>query len=137
MASFADKFNDPRWAEKRAAVLQCAGYSCEDCGADQQLEVHICYWVKGRQPWELPDDAYKCYCTVHREMRQRVEYEIRVQLAAFSIDDLDSWQLAVKELAVIPSGPRGPSVERMYVTAKRVRDDYDRTQIETSNEGVD
>ncbi|MEK6323798.1 MAG: hypothetical protein AABN33_19315 [Acidobacteriota bacterium] len=137
MANFADKFNDPRWAEKRASVLARADYKCDACDEERYLDAHICYWEKDREPWDYPDEAYRCYCAAHMRERRLVERDIRVLLAAFSIDELDSLHLAVKALAGIPSVNRGPRVERLYVAAKKVRDDYDSTQNETTNEDVD
>jgi hypothetical protein len=138
MNIFRDKFDSPRWVEKRNIVLERADYVCEGCGANSDLQVHICYWIKDLEPWDLPDDAYKCYCIDCRSERKTLESDIRVLFAAFSLCELEAWHRAINELAGIRSASRGPSVERMYVAAKNVRNDREaqewRSGMEESDE---
>jgi len=126
MADFADKFEDPRWKRKRDDLLSRRNYECEDCGElHRDAQVHICYYTKGRKLWEYPDRAYKCYCPRHRIMRQRVEDDLKEILADFSIDELDSLHLALKEFAAIRNGRRERVMEQLYADAKAERSKHD------------
>lgn len=137
MANFADKFKDPRWAEKRDTVLARADHKCEDCDEDRHLDVHICYWEKDREPWNYPDDAYRCYCSTQMRERRLVERDIRVLLATFSIDELEPLHLALEQLAGIPGTSRRPWVGRIYPAAKEIREEYYVKQMKITNEDID
>lgn len=137
MPSFADKFKDPRWADKRYAILARAGHHCEDCDEDRNLYVHICYWEKDREPWDYPDNAYRCYCSFHLQERRLAERDIHVQVATFTNDELEPLRLALDQLAGIPEGNRRPWVGRIYPAAKEIREEYESNQLKLANEDID
>lgn len=122
---FQRKFSDPRWKAKEREVLERAGFECEYCQVDEGLEVHICFFEPGRDPWEYSDDLYKCYCSEHRSMRRGVEADIRRIMASFGPDELDSLHLALQQLACVPESDRSLAVERFYIKAKKVRYETD------------
>lgn len=61
--SYADLLKDPRWQKKRLLVLEAAGWECSSCGAnDKTLHVHHLRYVRGRMPWEYPNDELEVLC---------------------------------------------------------------------------
>ena len=129
MAGFSDKFNDQRWRRKRDEILRRADYTCEYCGdSGPDVQVHICYHLKEKELWELPDIAYKCYCPSDRQLRQNAEIDLRIKLADFTINELDSIIEAMKLLAEIPTEHRSACTERLYLAAKHQRYSYDATR---------
>jgi 5-methylcytosine-specific restriction endonuclease McrA len=75
---------DPRWQKKRLAILNSANWHCQDAGCDSPdeipLEVHHCYYLYGKKPWDYPDDAFLALCEpCHRE-RQKLENELKLNL---------------------------------------------------------
>ena len=121
MASdFGKKFSDPRWEAKKRQVLEKAGYECEFCQIDERLEVHICFFEPGVEPWDYPDEAYKCYCSEDRLMRRGLESDIRRVMAAFGPNELDSLHSALSQIAGHSESDRALAMERFYVAAKKV-----------------
>ena len=119
MASFSEKFRDPRWFEKRKKVLEECGGQCQECGSTENLDVHICWFESGREPWEYPDAAYVCLCRQDSTERKNIEKEIRQDLAAFGYESLDTLHHTLKLLASLQR--REVAMEQVYVTAKKAR----------------
>lgn len=120
MASFADKFKDPRWLRRRAEIIAAADYQCQDCGATDTLEVHICYFEQGREPWDYPDEAYRCVCADDRAIRRPLEKELRQIFACFTSSELDAVHRALLRLSEMEGRQRSVAMERLYVEAKRL-----------------
>lgn len=118
MTAFAEKLRDPLWIQRRDELLEAAGGLCQDFGVSGEIQVHICFWEKGREPRGLPDEAYRCLYVAHRELRTRLEEFIRRTLAAFTADELDSLANAV-ECVVRMAGGRSVAMERIYIAAKQ------------------
>jgi hypothetical protein len=104
MASFADRFKDPRWLRRRDEIIAAADYQCQDCGAADTLEVHICYFEKGCEPWEYPDEAYRCICAEDRAIRRPLEKELRKIFASFTAAELDILHGALLRLSQVEGG---------------------------------
>ena len=122
MTSFAAKFKDPRWLRRREEIIAAADYQCQDCGATDTdaLDVHICYFEQGREPWEYPDEAYRCVCTEDRAIRRPLEKELRQIFARFTSSELDAVYRALRRLLQVEAGQRSVAMERFYVEAKRL-----------------
>jgi hypothetical protein len=61
--TYADLLRDPRWQRKRLEVMARADFTCELCGADwKTLNVHHLRYVRGRMPWDYPDEDLCCLC---------------------------------------------------------------------------
>lgn len=123
MANFSD-FHDQRWIDKSAEIFRRADYQCEDCDARATL-VHICYYPKDRKIWELPEDAYKCYCGLHFEDRKNTEGALKKILAGFSTNELDSLLRMLQELARMPLGKRATIMEQLYADSKKKHSRHD------------
>ena len=73
--SYAAKFKDPRWQKKRLEVLQQYGFSCQECGAEEQeLHVHHKRYYAGREPWEYKDTEMMVLCNdCHQQLHDAKE----------------------------------------------------------------
>jgi hypothetical protein len=89
--SYSEKLRDERWQRKRQNVREKANYKCQDCGSQEKLEVHHCYYKYGLEPWQYPIDSLRCLCSICHETRGKIEMELRARLA----------DLTTKELGVI------------------------------------
>ena len=82
-SAYAQLLRDPRWQRRRLDVLNAANWQCQDaeCGRrDFPLEVHHCYYIYGRKPWDYPPDAFLSLCEDCHKKRQQLECEIKLQL---------------------------------------------------------
>lgn len=88
--NYADLLKDPRWQRKRLEVLQRAGWMCEECGDHTTtLHVHHRQYLKGRNPWDYPDELLQVLCEkCHRHITSVME-DIQHLLATLSIDQLE------------------------------------------------
>lgn len=72
--TYAKKLLDPRWANRRAEILERDGHACTRCGVTAKhpeephrwLEVHH-LWYRGA-PWEAPDEALTTLCDYCHEL---------------------------------------------------------------------
>lgn len=63
MAEYVDLLKRPEWFARRAEVIEAAGNECQGCGIHgAAFQVHHLYYLRGRKPWEYPDDALQCLC---------------------------------------------------------------------------
>ncbi len=62
-SDYAEKLKDPRWQQKRLAILERDGHRCRWCGAsDRPLHVHHLQYVPGQDPWDADDDMLRTLC---------------------------------------------------------------------------
>jgi hypothetical protein len=51
--TYSEKLRDPRWQKKRLEVMQRDNFTCQLCDdKDTTLNVHHCYYDRGKNPWE-------------------------------------------------------------------------------------
>lgn len=81
---YSELLQDSRWKTKSLRVKQRAGSKCQDCGQENSLEAHHCYYLKEHLPWEYPLDAFRCLCEQCHEQRHKEEVRMRFFLARFS-----------------------------------------------------
>jgi 5-methylcytosine-specific restriction endonuclease McrA len=64
---------DPRWQQKRLAVLTRDHWTCQACRATtKELQVHHRWYVAGVLPWDVPMQALVTLCVdCHRKQRPR------------------------------------------------------------------
>ena len=86
-ATYWELLKHPNWQRKRLAVLERAGFTCEECGSTEKtLEVHHTFYEKGLLPWEYPDFSLHCLCHDCHRQAQQVMTLLRQQLG--KIDDI-------------------------------------------------
>lgn len=79
---YHEKLRDPRWQRRKTEIMQAALFRCEDCTSDKKtLNVHHCYYLKGKEPWEHPDALLICVCEECHKIRQKVETDIHINIA--------------------------------------------------------
>lgn len=61
--TYREKLLDPRWQKRRLHILERDGWECVLCGVDNlTLHVHHKRYIRGKQPWDAPDDALVTLC---------------------------------------------------------------------------
>jgi hypothetical protein len=90
--SYAQKLRDDRWKQKSTLVRKRAGNRCQDCGSNDRLEVHHCYYTSqrdGHEPWQYPLSALRCLCRSCHLRRAKAEMRMRAYLARLKTNELD------------------------------------------------
>ena len=63
LTPYQQKLRDPRWQKKRLEILERDEWTCQCCHAtDKTLAVHHRIYVRGAEPWEVPDTALETLC---------------------------------------------------------------------------
>jgi hypothetical protein len=91
--TYSQKLRDPRWIKKRDTIKERAGFKCEDCNNEQNLQVHHCYYLYDFEPWEYPYDALRCLCAQCHKKREVAERILRGNLAALKTSQLEDLTL--------------------------------------------
>jgi hypothetical protein len=112
------EFGSQEWISKEKELLRLANYKCAEGCDEEAKKVYVCYFLRDRRIWDLPKDAYKCYCKRHWTDRLKIDSEIRVRLAAFTIIDLDTLHRVLEGMAGIRDNKRAKMMEQLYVEAK-------------------
>lgn len=78
---YSEKLKHPRWQQKRLRILQRDGFRCLYCHRDeQQLDVHHHVYVRGQDPWEVPDAYLSSLCRDCHEERQELEGKLKTAI---------------------------------------------------------
>lgn len=61
--NYQTKLSDPRWQRRRLEIMSKAEWKCEVCG-DKKIELHVHHvsYEENTEPWDYPDEYYKCLC---------------------------------------------------------------------------
>lgn len=95
-----EKLKDPRWQKKRLEIMERDEFSCVDCDDDKStLNVHHCYYKKGFEPWEYPDECYKTLCENCHNNRHDIRSDLDAVMSVLSLNDLFAILGYVKGLA--------------------------------------
>lgn len=88
--SYWEKLKDPRWQRRRLEVMERDGFRCRDCSdAESPLHVHHCYYVKGVEPWDYPDDCCKTLCEKCHDHRHEMRAEMDRLLSLLGRESLE------------------------------------------------
>lgn len=69
---YAELLRDPRWQKRRLEVLQAAGWRCSRCRNQKaNLQVHHSRYIRGRMPWDYPDELLAVLCDDCHELQHR------------------------------------------------------------------
>jgi len=68
---YSEQLQQPEWKAKRIEILNRDGNCCTSCGCNKGLHVHHKKYIKGKQPWEVPNSylitlCHKCHMDVHK-----------------------------------------------------------------------
>jgi 5-methylcytosine-specific restriction endonuclease McrA len=68
VATYQEKWRDPRWQRKRLQVFSRDQWTCQNCGDTQtELQVHHNYYMRGKDPWDYPSAALTTLCRACHE----------------------------------------------------------------------
>lgn len=72
--TYSEKLKDPRWQRRRLELFANANWRCEYCSRrDKTIHAHHIHYIKGRNPWEYPNELMAVLCSdCHAEKH---EYE--------------------------------------------------------------
>lgn len=89
-SSYSEKLRDQRWQNISRRKKEWAEYKCQDCGNENNLQVHHCYYRYGLEPWQYPMDSLRCLCDDCHKKRGALEMEFRAKLAEITTTDLEA-----------------------------------------------
>ena len=64
---YYESLKSPEWIEKRDYIKKRDNYCCTNCNSKKELQVHHTYYIKGKMPWEVPDDCLVTLCRTCHE----------------------------------------------------------------------
>jgi len=68
MSTYSDKLKSPKWQKKRLEILQRDNFTCFNCGdTERMLHVHHESYIKGKEPWDYPDEYFRTLCDICHE----------------------------------------------------------------------
>ena len=80
---YAEKLKDPRWQKKRLEIFERDDWTCQFCGAGEEIGLpahelnchHIYYEFSIVDPWQYPDEALITLCSeCHENEHDYLEY---------------------------------------------------------------
>lgn len=78
---WSEKYRDARWARKRNKILERDDYTCMECGATKNLQVHHVYYERGVEIWDSKDELLITLCKDCHDFRGEVENTIKERFA--------------------------------------------------------
>ena len=75
---YSEKLRDPRWQKKRLEILERDEWTCQNCfDSESTLVVHHKKYIKGKEPWDYPNELLITLCENCHEFERdnRQEYE--------------------------------------------------------------
>lgn len=83
---YLEMLRSPKWQKKRLEILQKHDFKCDECGErDRELQVHHCWYEKGKMPWDYPDECFKVQCDTHHKMWHEEKHLLDVSVAKLSL----------------------------------------------------
>lgn len=115
--TYQEMLRRPEWLCRRAEVIRAAGCECEECGLrgegpypDRGFQVHHRYYLRGRKPWEYPDDALACLCERCHAGLGLLDEELRFLVGHLDAGDVERLVAHVRRIVVGRIG--GPETAR-------------------------
>jgi len=115
--TYAEKLKDPRWQRKRLEVMERDNFRCRHCYDDKEtLHVHHTYYLKGKDPWDYPDDAYLTLCKECHEDIGNAQSEFMQALAKLNLGAFEFGCLAdaIKEGEGLIGSMSGPALAEFF-----------------------
>lgn len=85
--TYAEKLKDSRWWNRKREILDLAENCCADCGEkfpDHEIDVHHLIYLRGREPWDYPDELLMPLCRDCHFQRQVSQEELQIEVARIS-----------------------------------------------------
>lgn len=60
--SYKELLKTKEWKEYRERILVRDNYICKNCGSTKYLNVHHIKYIRGRKPWEYPEELLVTLC---------------------------------------------------------------------------
>lgn len=81
--AYRAKMKDPRWRVFRARLISDRNCRCQECGEvfEEGLTIHHVDYLRGREPWEYPDDLVLVLCWDCHQGRQVNDEEALFEFA--------------------------------------------------------
>jgi len=88
--TYAEKLKDPRWQKLRLKILERDEWTCANCQAvDVSLHVHHHQYLKGKAPWDYPEENFETLCEVCHEEKEDMLQELRKIGSGLPCEELD------------------------------------------------
>lgn len=135
--AYSDQLKHPNWQRRRLQVLQAADFSCARCGErDKPLHAHHKIYLRGRLPWDYPDELLECLCdpchAAAHEDKARLDMQVarhpssylptiarlmdrlgQAMTATNESDRADAMNAVYDELDAIQDFERGPGLAKL------------------------
>ena len=104
---YSEKMKDPRWQKKRLEVFERDEFTCQKCFDDEStLHVHHRYYIKDKDPWDYPLDAFVTLCEeCHKNERQNRSVAEEALIAAlkqkFLTEEIDTLTSGFRDMPIL------------------------------------
>jgi hypothetical protein len=117
MSTYWEKLHDPRWWAFSDRIIAERENKCQECGNGRDggapLQVHHVDYIRGREPWDYPDELVLCLCrTCHRE-RQIHDEECKFEFARL-LGQLKSWDVYELSKGIRAHNNRGEYKHKLF-----------------------
>lgn len=68
---YSEALKSPKWLSKRRRIKNRDGHKCVKCNCKENLHVHHTYYLRGKMPWEVPDECLITLCEICHEKEHR------------------------------------------------------------------
>lgn len=126
---YSEKLKDPRWQKKRLEVFKRDEFTCQKCYDDEStLHVHHRYYIKGKDPWDYPLDAFVTLCEEchqnEREHRSAAEDALFAALKQkFLTEEIDTLATGFRDMPMLDQPEIVASVYEWALTTPEVQRD--------------
>lgn len=75
MQNYLEQLKDPRWQRLRLRVMERENFACEEChSSEKSLNVHHCFYLPDKAPWEYPLYTFRCLCEdCHKAVKEKID----------------------------------------------------------------
>lgn len=97
--TYSEKLQMPQWQKRRLEILTLAEWKCQNCPSTQRsLHVHHRYYVRGRDPWDYPDDSLMALCDACHEEAHKEREHLDMALSVLPLGTADMVAFALDRL---------------------------------------
>lgn len=63
MNNYSEILKSNEWKQKRLVILKRDNFKCQHCSQKDNLQVHHKKYIKGKMPWEVPNNYLITLCS--------------------------------------------------------------------------